>query len=997
MYVCVPPTVVQACADNQIQRARLKKWQRELEQYTSLCPQLQEPIRNLRNLLEVLNRQISTQETLIQQRIQLQATLAHYDFTSRKECESGLSSPALLSLQIPPLENKATRAPIRLHTRPTTRLRPRALEINEKALHPTLQQRKPSNSTLVLTSHSTTQNRYGSKTYGTGREPCFSLQDSTGLGSPLSSIPFPRLHDKNKPHQSSNIASQVLDTCDARQRQRQQCLTRIRQNLGRSNSQESEQWSPVPAHLKGFPSIFEQLIKLKTPRISSETWKNRFAPLYSEFREDIDSIMETVVDNNMITQRDSPPEDMPMESPDPSPTQNKDPTYKVTMDVLRDLVPVSELDTSSLQVPPATYAAAIQVAPQGFEKIRFECHIGRFSRDSNRTERILSLFEIAKRYDKNVCLCPSGKEPHPVLYSPRDIKQSRIYRYFQDKPGAQKPKYANSLYGYVVFGVTGDVEDFVAAMKDWAVSNRHELIRHGVQSTSVIAGFITHASLTLNRDDAVAAIKKTEEWVRAGCPEFSLQVRTLWSAGGADAKVPAICCDCERDKLAEFVQMCETLFFGENLSLPASLREVYFFNSRSFPAASPTRRTYIAEQRDFLASDRTVTVGGLGDVYQDVRLRSDPQYSSTIEDVIMLMRGTSGPLFRSMDRTVDGKVFLKLEDTNLSAWAVRQGQLADHLRTIVHPDDLSLVFREDSQELSFSDPWIKFKDGQMARNVVDMPSRASLEYVDRCKAKFATAGVVPGSAVKKRAHSNVSSDGTATTYSTTSTNATPRFHTTPPQDANLAPIDLTRDERQAGSSPSHKVHVVEQRTYQGGDSPLSSIAGSMSPTPTAVSPKTARMQKLEQKVAAHDVKLTAIQSSVAEIDSKIDDQSKKTAFHFDRFEEMLSHIHGTIVAGISQTPAKEVDVSPESMQEGPHDDDGAYNPIQSSHEWNETWRRDQAHRGFIATQRDEYAEQLRKEAAAQGRIYDYYAVAYERYPSPPPIQYPDDITYTDDL
>ena len=75
--------------------------------------------------------------------------------------------------------------------------------------------------------------------------------------------------------------------------------------------------------------------------------------------------------------------------------------------------------------------------------------------------------------------------------------------------------------------------------------------------------------------------------------------------------------------------------------------------------------------------------------------------------------------------------------------------------------------------------------------------------------------------------------------------------------------------------------------------------------------------------------------------------------------------------------------------------EGPYNPIAESSKWNEVWRRDQAHRGFIESQRNEYIEALRRDAEHYGESYDFYAAACERFPSPPPIDYPDDITYVD--
>ena len=558
------------------------------------------------------------------------------------------------------------------------------------------------------------------------------------------------------------------------------------------------------------------------------------------------------------------------------------------------------------------------------------------------------------------------------------------------KPGANKAKYVNSLYGYIVFGVTTDVEDFVLAMKEWAASNRHEVNRHGVPSASVIAGCLTHGSLTINRDICIAAIKQMPEWKAAGEPEFSMKVATLWSSGGADAKVPAIFLECDRFKVKEFIQMCETLFIGENLALPTALQGVYFFPSRSFSSTSPMRLTYIAEQRDFLASDRTVTCEGIGDIYQYVRVRTQPSVLASVENILMLLKGVRGPLFRSMDKTVDGKVFLKLDVVNIGAWGVCKDKIAEHLRMSVHPDDHALVFSEDTQDLNFSEPWMKFKDGQLARNVIDLPSKASVDYANRCHAKFANQ---TPQGIKKRAHSNVSESTTttATSDSTISTNGR----------VSIAAIDLTSADQNSAASPNHKVHVVEQRLFQATNSPVMSVAGTISPMTSATSPRTARMQQLESKVQAHDTKLNNIQASVSNIEDKIEKGHEATNFQFGKLEEMLAHIHGEIVAGV-QSAKKEGD-GPSVPENVPmHDSEhevsfAAYDPNARTHDWNETWRRDKAQRSFIESRRVEYVDELCKEAEQQGQCYDYYAAARERFPSPPPIEYPDDITYYDEL
>ena len=47
------------------------------------------------------------------------------------------------------------------------------------------------------------------------------------------------------------------------------------------------QWHLIPSHLRAYPSLFEQLIKLRnplsTPVPTSAEWKNRFAPLFTKY------------------------------------------------------------------------------------------------------------------------------------------------------------------------------------------------------------------------------------------------------------------------------------------------------------------------------------------------------------------------------------------------------------------------------------------------------------------------------------------------------------------------------------------------------------------------------------------------------------------------------------------------------------------------------------------------------------------------------------------
>ena len=80
---------------------------------------------------------------------------------------------------------------------------------------------------------------------------------------------------------------------------------------------------------------------------------------------------------------------------------------------------------------------------------------------------------------------------------------------------------------------------------------------------------LVQISVTVNREECMKAIKNTPEWIVAGQPDFSIKISTLWSTGGAGAKVPALCFECDRTMLDQFVRMCEALFYGDNVTLPS--------------------------------------------------------------------------------------------------------------------------------------------------------------------------------------------------------------------------------------------------------------------------------------------------------------------------------------------------------------------------------------------------------------------------------------------
>mmetsp|Transcript_3105 Transcript_3105/g.4648 ORF Transcript_3105/g.4648 Transcript_3105/m.4648 type:complete len:448 (-) Transcript_3105:21-1364(-) len=403
-------------------------------------------------------------------------------------------------------------------------------------------------------------------------------------------------------------------------------------------------------------------------------------------------------------------------------------------------------------------------------------------------------------------------------------------------------------------------------------------------------------------------------------------------------------------------------FYGENVNLPSALRESLYFPSRSFPPNSPTRLSYITSQHDFLSSDRAVTCEGLNNIYNMVRLRNDPTKRASVDDILMRLTGTTGPLFRSIDKTADSKVFLKLDVANTDAWTVRRKQVETFLKTAVHPDDHPLVFSTPAQQLGFSDPWAKFVNGRLTRNILEIPSQDSIEFAIRCSDKLHATQI---GSIKKRMHASVSTDTTASTTSTMSTHLTP------------AMIDLTEDSKPA-SSPTHKVQVVEQRSFHSA-SPISSIDGTSSASPTVISPDTTRMQKLEDKVAAHDAKLKDIHQTVTMLDEKIGKQYDESSFNFNKFATLLTNINDKIIASVAPTAPTEQKIVEDMMTEYAEyiAGEGTYDPIAERSKWNHIYKQDMAHRSHVESERIEYADDLRREAEQKGHNYDYYAIACE--------------------
>lgn len=150
------------------------------------------------------------------------------------------------------------------------------------------------------------------------------------------------------------------------------------------------------------------------------------------------------------------------------------------------------------------------------------------------------------------------------------------------------------------------------------------------------------------------------------------------------------------------------------------------------------------------------------------------------------------------------------------------------------------------------------------------------------------------------------------------------------------------------------------------------------------------MKNLEDKVAAHETKLHSIQQSVTSLDAKLDHQHAECNFNFGKFATMLNNINNTIIAHMAPTDKSDTQMLND------HADDEAFDPDQERRKWHMLWKQDMAHRDYLEGERVAYAEELRQEAESKGQNYDYFAIACERLPSPPPVAYPDDINYMED-
>ena len=411
-YVRIPSTVSKIQAENRLQREFLQKCEQQFLKYQQWCPQLIGPLDELRRVMYALTRNIDIQDALIQQRIRIQASLIHPELGNA-------------TAYYPSNAETFTRIPDNIWLP----------SLNENKTPMRLKYAQAQRQTTVYT---TTDARLPHQSPSTG---------SKFLCHKTSLVASTRGDRRNT---TSNLCST-----------RPQKAERFSQSL-KAGTCLSTPWRLIPSHLRAYPSLFEQLINQRKPVPTPIEWQNRFAPLFTEYHDnefDTDSTIELPTmmysqvvqggtDHNPMTDAEN------MAGPNfpPSqPVEHDEPT--VPMDMLRHMLDVPALDTTSLQDTSSQYAEVVQVVPQCIHKVPFEVNI-KFPKNTQKVDRILSVFEVARRFDKSVCLCPSGKEPNSFLYGPKDIKYSRLHRYFQDKPGAQNGKNANNLYGFIVFGIT---------------------------------------------------------------------------------------------------------------------------------------------------------------------------------------------------------------------------------------------------------------------------------------------------------------------------------------------------------------------------------------------------------------------------------------------------------------------------------------------------------------------------------------------------------------
>lgn len=734
---------------------------------------------------------------------------------------------------------------------------------------------------------------------------------------------------------------------------------KTRHNFGRSST-TATQWLPIPEKLKAYPSILEQLRgahKFKPTGLSTQT--NYFAPLWTS---QLDTTHE-MEDPELINLARSARNDIDYEMQEPLLSGNATQKFPVvTADVndLDQILGLSQIPIAEVQLSPTSLPTSVKSSPRVIKHVKVEVVVRNFAKSFDKHERAVKVWSIAKQFDKNVVLCPIVEEPLPVLRSENDIRNCLLYKYFKDRVPAKKQA-PSVLQGFLVFGITIGENDFVAAMKDWANSYGHDFARTDRTASTVVVGFLIHMSLTTSKLDAEASIRRTKEFVKLGKPEFHLRIALVYGKsiiGGPD-KAPAWCIESSSEEVDSVVQLCQTLFTGNNKQFPSSIRGAFYLPTCSLPIGHHARQSYILGQLAYLNSELTVTCYGLQNIRNMVRLQKDPTIQTSLEDVLMSIPAVNGKLFRSVDMTStdDVKLFLKFDEINLSSWNHRRSGLTGLLKSIVLPEDYSRVFLSED-DLSFSDPWRKVKDGKPMKNVFDIPNASSIAYTAAMLQKLP---VIPES-IKKRGYEGLV--------------AAPA--------ENL--VDLTAGDTPV-SSPNHKVQVVEQGVQAKGNEGTPFRA-----EPQLSTDESTRIDKLEAVVTDHGKQLIEIKASVTNLDGKVHHNHEESKYIFSDFKQVLMDIRSTV--GMPSTTVNDVPMHQQDATGSPRSVptmvSGCYNPTAEKAMWMERINQHEAAVRTARADRSAYELELIHDGA-DARSIDYRQVAYQRYPSPVMERVPDDI------
>ena len=764
---------------------------------------------------------------------------------------------------------------------------------------------------------------------------------------------------KELPSQDKSGGSKIVQSDQLRMR-----VAALR-NRSREQRQHTK-WLPIPRRFKAFPSVVQQLRRPHKIKNFPQS-RNYFGPLYlgevvsdqlnmeemigiqaREARADIE--FEAQMGGEAFSQvGDEATQPIGLrQGMGAYPTISPSALVTAGIEDLEVLLGMAQLPPEIAEISPPSYQSVMKSSPVGIRKVKVELLVRGFAKNYPKNERMVKIWTTAKRFDKQVVLCPVVNEPLPVLRTDNEIRYCLTFQYFQDRYSSRR-QHPSTLAGYMTFGVTIDEDDFLLAMKDWATSNNYDLNRTDRTEMTVSAGFLTIMPLTSCKEDVEAGFRSVPEYANEGRPDIHVRISTVYGkqSNASSEKAPAWCVECKREELESVVRLCQTIFTGNNPRLPSFMRKAFYLPTRSLPIDHQARQTYIAGQLAYLQSELTVTCDGLQDISSMVRLQSDPTVQTSVEDLLLSITAVNGKLLRSVVRVSreDTKVFLIFDESNLRAWAFRQKTLADVLKHLVYEEDHGRVFRNQQGVLGFSNAWRKFKNEKISKNLVDIPNAQSVAYIECMMQKLPDFGNIQPY-LKKRGHGSV---------------AKPKAP---------AEIDLTEDGATPVSSPSHKVQVVEQRAQT---TPLpATVALGSSTVSSTTQAESNRIDALEAVVTDHGVQLHEIKTSVVTLNGKINSNHEETRSAFSDFHSLLSEIKNVVKT------RKGSGGDGDSAWE---DTGGCYNPTGAKSILEENLRRYHADVHDARVHRAELEQQLFVENAG-GAAVDYARVAYERFPSP---------------